>query len=278
MYATLSGVNPRAFRIDVAARAVALARERSALAEFALRRVSAEAIALMRTEGLSDRKIAGELGVSKSSIRAMAQDPEPDSPGMDKQADRLKHEVWLDTVELAGNGFVVDGDDMSSYERMELHGIVPALRIPGDHADTISREYLQVTTGVRILVYSQSRRKGNPDDTADSGWDNRGSYLVERCPGLDRGVCAAEHAPVPLEEFGLRADDNLYGTGWDERRPTSHQVWKLITAAIEESLAIFDPTYPELELRRRPGTAPRYGSGPNNIVPEHFSTVGRRRV
>ncbi len=277
MYATLLRVNPHSYRIDVAVRAVALARERSMVSELAARRVAAEAIALMRAEGLSDRRIAGELGVSKSSIRAMSVVPDGDATEVDTRADELKHQVWVDISDLAGRGFIVDGDDMASYERMALHGIVPVLDDPSGRADTIAREYLQVATGERFLVYSQSRWNGNPVTASGSEWDHRGSYLVERCPGLERGVCAARHVPVPLEDLGLRAGDNLYGRGWDERRPTAHQVWKLLTAAIEETFEVFDPAYPELELRRRPGTAPRYRNTENGGAATEDSVEHRNR-
>lgn len=227
------------------------------MAELAQRQVIAAAIALMRTEGLSDRKIAAELGISKSSIRAMS--VEPDVGGTHQQElERLAHQVWVDTADLAGEKFVVDGDDIPSFERMLAHGIELAFPASLGRADTTSREYVQMTTGERILVFSQSRWNGFPDHTASLGWDHRGHYLMHHCPGLTPDGCAASHTVIAPSDLGLSGGVEVYGSGWDDRKPTAHQVWKLLTAAIEERYEVFDPSYPEYELRRRPGTSPRY--------------------
>lgn len=252
------GVVPtHSFRVDVAVSAVAAARVRSSVADLAQRKVAAGAIALMRAEGLSDRKIAAELGVSKSSIRAMSADPAVD-PARQSDVARLAHEIWVDMADLAGERFVVEGDDIPSFERMTAHGIELAFPASLGRADTTSREYVQMATGERILVFSQARWNGFPDAAAKLGWDHRGSYMVHHCPGLSSDGCADSHRVVPLSELGLDDDSAVYGTGWKSRKPTAHQVWKLITAAIEEHFEVFDPSYPELELRRRPGTTPRY--------------------
>ncbi|MCX5045738.1 hypothetical protein OG921_21460 [Aldersonia sp. NBC_00410] len=245
------------YRVGVAAAAVDAARTRSSVADLAQRQVLAGAIALMRAEGLSDRKIATELGISKSSIRAMSAEPTVD-PADRSDVARLAHQVWVDVADLAGERFVVEGDDIPSFERMAAHGIEPAFPASLGHADTTSREYVQMTTGERILVFSQSRWSGFPDQSVESGWDHRGSYLVHRCPGLEPGVCAESHTVIRPADLGLDDGVEIYGSGWIDRKPTAHQVWKLLTAAIEECFEVFDPSYPELELRRRPGTTLRY--------------------
>ena len=248
------------YRVDVSVSAVAAARARSMVGDLAQRKVTAAAIALMRTEGLSDRKIASELGVSKSSIRALSVEPQVDEAHQ-SEVERLAHQVWVDVADLEGKRFVVDGDDIPSFERMITHGI--ELEIPSSvgRADTTSREYVQITTGERILVFSQSRWNGYPDHRAKLGWDHRGSYLIHRCPGLVPGECAAHHTEIEPSELGLASGAEVYGSGWDERKPTAHQVWKLLTAAVEEHHEVFDPSYPEYELSRRPGTTPRYPTG-----------------
>ena len=253
----------RSYRIDVAVAAVNTARTRSSVADLAQRQVMAAAIALMRAEGLSDRKIAIEMGISKSSIRAMSAEPTLD---LDQQRDvaRLAHQVWVDVADLAGERFVVEGDDKPSFERMATHGIELAFPASLGRADTTSREYVQMTTGQRILVFSQSRWNGFPDPSATLGWDHRGNYIIHRCPGLDADGCAASHTVMPPSEVGLADGVEVYGSGWDDRKPTAHQVWKLLTAAIEEHFEVFDPSYPELELRRRPGTTPRYPTRAGN--------------
>lgn len=259
------------YRVGVAVAAVDAARSRSSIADLAQRQVVAGAIALMRAEGLSDRKIATELGISKSSIRAMSAEPTVDAAQQENVA-RLAHQVWVDTADLAGEAFVVDGDDIPSFERMAAHGIEPAFPASLGHADTTSREYVQMTTGERILVFSLSRWSGYPDRSDKSGWDHRGSYLVHRCPGLASGRCAGSHSVIRPAELGLEDGAEIYGSGWSERKPTAHQVWKLLTAAIEERFEVFDPSYPELELRRRPGTSPRY---PSRAGGHAASEVGR---
>jgi hypothetical protein len=220
------------------------------------------AIALMRAEGLSDRRIAVELGVSKSSIRAMASEPSVEAI-REHDVNRLAHQVWVDMADLAGQQFVVDGDDIPSFERMATHGIKPTLPASVGRADTASRQYVQMTSGQRILVFSQARWNGFHDSATDSGCDYRGRYLIERCSGPFPGECARDHTPIAMAELGLSHGDELYGSGWDEPKPTAHQVWKLLTAAIEERFEVFDPSYPELELRRRPGTTPRYPARPD---------------
>ncbi|HEY9313689.1 hypothetical protein [Williamsia sp.] len=245
------------YRVDVAVSAVAAGRARSAVADLAQRQVTAAAIALMRTEGLSDRKIAAELGISKSSIRAMSLAPLVDS-ALHKEVERLAHAVWVDMADLAGEKFVVDGDDVPSFERMVAHGIELAFPSSLGRADTLSREYVQMTTGERILVFSQARWNGYPDQAAELGWDHRGSYLIHRCPGLIPGGCAKTHTVIEPTALGLEEGAEVYGSGWNDRKPTAHQVWKVLTAAIEERYEVFDPSYPENELRRRPGTTPRY--------------------
>ncbi|WP_280468843.1 helix-turn-helix domain-containing protein [Nocardia cyriacigeorgica] len=222
------------------------------------RSVVAEAIAVMRAEGLSDRRIATELGVSKSSIKAMAVRPAPADRDVAAQVEPLRRMVWVDVADTTDQHWLIEDDHLRSYERMLLHGITPELTSPTDLAVTDAREYVQVTTGRRILVYSQTRWNGRPNPASESGGDQRGRYLVEQCPGLDRGVCAAKHTPVALDEIGLDEGDDLYGDGWPQRRPTAHQVWKLITAAIEDTHQIFDPSYPEWEIKRRRGTTDRY--------------------
>lgn len=246
------------YRVDVAGKAVHMARERAETAELAARCVIAEAIAVMRAEGLSDRKIAAALGVSKSSIKAMAVRPSLTNKTMAAQVEPLRQTVWSDVAGMTEQHWMIEDDHLRSYERMLLHGITPELMTATDTAITDAREYVQVTTGRRILVYSQTRWNGSPDAAAPSGGDQRGRYLIERCPGLDRGLCAVRHEPLPLEEIGLDEDDALYGTGWPRPRPTAHQVWKLLTAAIEDTYQIFDPSYPEWEIKRRRGTTDRY--------------------
>ena len=255
------------FRVGVSAEAARLARERAEIADATYRSVVAEAIAVMRAEGLSDRRIAAELDVSKSSIRAMAIGPEVDDESAAGQIEVLRFGVWVDVAGMSGQHFIIEDDQLVSHERMARHGIDGELLRSAGLADTAAREYLQVTTGRRILVYSQERWKGRPDETTEDGWDRRGRYLIERCPGLEDGRCAGSHTPLPLDEIGLRDGDDLFGNGWPGRRPTAHQVWKLITAAIEETYEIFDPAYPELERRRRPGTTPRYQARPGSGVP-----------
>ncbi|WP_027502533.1 helix-turn-helix domain-containing protein [Rhodococcus sp. UNC363MFTsu5.1] len=253
------------FRIGVSAEAVRLARERAEIADASYRNVIAEAIAVMRAEGLSDRRIAAELDVSKSSIRAMAIGPDVDESAAG-QIEALRFGVWVDVAGMSGQHFIIEDDQLVSHERMALHGIGIELLRSAGLADTAAREYLHVTTGQRILVYSQERWKGRPDEAAEDGWDKRGRYRIERCPGLEEGRCADSHTPLLLGEIGLREGDDLFGNGWPGRRPTAHQVWKLLTAAIEETFEIFDPSYPELERRRRPGTTPRYQGRPGNGV------------
>jgi hypothetical protein len=260
--------------VGVSAEAARLARERAEVADATYRSVVAEAIAVMRAEGLSDRRIAAELDVSKSSIRAMAIGPEVDDESAAGQIEVLRFGVWVDVAGMSGQHFIIEDDQLVSHERMALHGIDLELLRSVDLADTAAREYLQATTGRRILLYSQERWKGRPDEAAEDGWDRRGRYLIERCPGLEAGRCAGSHTPLPLGEIGLRDGDDLFGTGWPGRRPTAHQVWKLLTAAIEETFEIFDPSYPELERRRRPGTTPRYRTPSGNGVPV---TDSRRR-
>ncbi|MFD4182164.1 hypothetical protein [Rhodococcus sp. NPDC058514] len=261
--------------MDVSGEAVRLARERAEIADSTCRSVIADAIAVMRAEGLSDRKIAAELDVSKSSIRAMASGPEIDDKSVGGQVETLRYGVWADVAGMAGQHFIIEDDQLLSHERMVLHGIDMELRSSTDLADTAAREYQQVTTGQRVLIYSQERWKGRPDPDSEDGWDRRGRYLIERCPGLEEGRCAERHTPFPLSELGLRDGDDLFGTGWPVRRPTAHQVWKLLTAAIEETYEIFDPSYPELERRRRPGTAPRYQARPDADAPAPDSRTRR---
>jgi hypothetical protein len=237
--------------------AVEAARARASVADLAQRQVIAAAIALMRAEGLSDRKIAAELSISKSSIRAMSFEPIVEDV-QQGDVERLAHLVWVDVADLAGEKFIVDGDDIPSFERMAAHGIEFEIPEALGRADTTSREYVQMTTGERILVFSQSRWNGFPDQSAALGWDQRGSYAIHRCPGRRADGCADSHIVVPPRELGLEDGSEIYGSGWQERKPTAHQVWKLLTAAIEERFEVFDPSYPELELRRRPGTTPRY--------------------
>jgi hypothetical protein len=256
--------------------AVAAARARTSVADLAQRQVTAAAIALMRTEGLSDRGIAAELGISKSSIRAMSVEPPVDA-ARQSEVDRLAHEVWVDMADLAGDKFVVDGDDVPSFERMIAHGIEPTFPSSLGRADTTSREYVQMTSGERILVFSQSRWNGFPDQSSKLGWDHRGCYLVHRCPGLTPGGCAATHTTLPLNDLGLGEGAEMYGSGWDDRKPTAHQVWKLLTAAIEERFEVFDPSYPEYELRRRPGTTPRYPTRVDGHSSGHADTAEVKR-
>jgi hypothetical protein len=219
----------------------------------------------MRAEGLSDRGIAAELGISKSSIRALSLEPPVDA-ARQSEVDRLAHELWVDMADLAGDKFVVDGDDIPSFERMIAHGIELAFPSSLGRADTTSREYVQMTTGERILVFSQSRWNGFPDRSAQLGWDHRGNYIVHRCPGLIPGGCAGTHTVIAPRDLGLADGTEVYGSGWDDRKPTAHQVWKLLTAAVEERYEVFDPSYPEYELRRRPGTTPRYSARANGRV------------
>ncbi|WP_157108481.1 hypothetical protein [Aldersonia kunmingensis] len=193
----------------------------------------AAAIALMRAEGLSDRKIALELDISKSSIRAMSVEPAVD-PTHQNDVARLGHQVWVDMADLAGERFVVEGDDIPSFERMAAHGIEPAFPASLGQADTTSREYVQMTTGERILVFSQSRWNGFPDQSAKSDWDNRGTYIVHRCPGLIPGRCADRHTAIQLDELGLCDGAAVYGSGWNERKPTAHHAAAAIRARIEE--------------------------------------------
>lgn len=221
------------YRVDVAVSAVAAARARSSVADLAQRQVVAAAIALMRSEGLSDRKIATALRISKSSIRAMSVEPDVEQRHQ-KEVERLAHQVWVDAADLAGEKFVVDGDDIPSFERMLAHGIEPAFPSSLGQADTTSREYVQMTTGERILVFSQSRWNGFPDPTASLGWDHRGNYLIHHCPGLTPDGCADSHTVIAPSDLGLSDGVEIYGSGWDDRKPTAHQVWKLLTAAIEE--------------------------------------------
>lgn len=252
-------ISPHPYRVDVAVAAVEAARMRSSVADSAQRHVMAGAIALMRAEGLSDRKIAAELGISKSSIRAMSVEPTV-GPSQQNDVARLAHQIWVDIADLAGERFVVEGDDIPSFERMAAHGIEFAFPASLGRADTTSREYVQMSTGERILVFSQSRWNGFPDQSAELGWDNRGTYMVHRCPGLQPGSCANSHVIMSPGELGLDDGVEIYGAGWKDRKPTAHQVWKILTAAIEEYFEVFDPSYPELELRRRPGTTPRYSA------------------
>ncbi|WP_280482033.1 hypothetical protein [Nocardia cyriacigeorgica] len=260
------------YRVDIAGKAVEMARERAEIADLAARCVIAEAIAVMRAEGLSDRRIAAALGVGKSSIKAMAVRPAAADKSIAAQVEPLRQTVWTDVAGMTEQHWMIEADHLRSYERMLLHGITPELMTASDTAITDAREYVQVTTGRRILVYTQTRWNGSPDPAAPSTGDHRGRYLIERCPGLNRGGCATRHEPLPLEEIGLDEDDALYGTGWPRPRPTAHQVWKLLTAAIEDTYQIFDPSYPEWEIKRRRGTTDRYTDRADSRSRRHVST------
>ncbi|RJO78943.1 helix-turn-helix domain-containing protein [Nocardia panacis] len=259
------------YRVQIAAKAADLARERAEIALLASRGVIAEAIAVMRAEGLGDRQIAAKLGVSKSSIKARAIRPVPTNEDMAAQIETLRQTMWVDVADMTDQHWIIVDDHIRSYKRMLTHGITPEVRERNDVA-TDSREYVQVTTGNRIVVYSQTQWNGQPDPIVVSGGDQRGRYIVERCPGVDRMICAARHTPLPLDEIGLDVDDDLYGTGWPRPRPTAHQVWKRITAAIEDTYQIFDPAYPNWEVERRRGTADRYPKRADRQVVQRVSS------